>query len=213
VRLIDASLLSEAVDAVNNGELVIVPTERWYMICANASNAEACDRIFTAKQRPTSKPLAFVVRSFDNAQQLFVIHPAAQLLCQSFWPGNLAVLLPWRHPTQGAAHASVGAERALVTCAPGVLGQLAATASVPVAATTVNVSGNAGGDGSGPAITITEVGSFVSDSGIDVAVCIDGGVCPAVSHLTIVDCSNATPSITRTGLVHERAISATLSQS
>jgi L-threonylcarbamoyladenylate synthase len=213
VKLIDPSRLAQAVGAINDGDLVVVPTQRWYMVCADASNAKACERIFTAKQRPASKSLALVVRSVDHARDLFVMSPAAELLCRSFWPGNLAMLLHWRRPSDGDTCAAVGARQALVTCSSGVLGELAAAASVPVAATTVNVSGEASGGRSSPAITTFEVGAFVAESGLDVALCIDGGICPAVSHLTIVDCTDLDLPIIRPGLVHERAIAAALSQS
>jgi L-threonylcarbamoyladenylate synthase len=77
----------------------------------------------------------------------------------------------------------------------------------------LNVSGEASGGRPGPAITTFEVSAFVAESGLDVALCIDGGICPAVSHLTIVDCTDPDLSIIRPGLVHERAIAAALSQS
>jgi L-threonylcarbamoyladenylate synthase len=212
MKLISPSRLAEAVDAINTGSLVVVPTDRWYMICADASNAEICERIFSAKQRPGSKSLALAVRSFGHAQDLFVMSPRAELLCRSFWPGNLAVLLRWRRPADGDTCAAVGAEQALVTCSSGILGDLAAAASVPVAVTTVNVSGEASAYKSSPAITTFEVDAFVAESGLNVALCIDGGICPAVNHLTIVDCTHPDLPIIRPGLVHERAIIAALSQ-
>ncbi|GAB3971077.1 hypothetical protein GCM10029978_045580 [Actinoallomurus acanthiterrae] len=43
-----------------------------------------------------------------------------------------------------------------------------------------------------------------------VGVIVDGGVCPAANHMTIVDCFTPEARLVRTGLVHQRAISAAL---
>jgi tRNA A37 threonylcarbamoyladenosine synthetase subunit TsaC/SUA5/YrdC len=62
--------LDLAIEAIESGELVILPTQRWYMICADASDHEACARIFTGKSRPQSKPLALVLPHADLANDL-----------------------------------------------------------------------------------------------------------------------------------------------
>lgn len=35
---------------------------------------------------------------------------------------------------------------------------------------------------------------------------MDGGVCPAANHLTIVDCASDQTHLVRAGLVHPRAV-------
>ena len=45
------------------GELVAVPTETVYGLAANALDARACARIFTAKGRPASDPLIVHIHS------------------------------------------------------------------------------------------------------------------------------------------------------
>ncbi len=55
-----------------------------------------------------------------------------------------------------------------------------------------------------------EVGDFLQASGMKVAFCVDGGICPAANHLTIVDDTDEETRVIRTGLVHERAITAAL---
>jgi L-threonylcarbamoyladenylate synthase len=57
MRIVAPSEIDLAAQAVEAGRLVIVPTSRWYMICCDASNTDACDRIFAAKQRPADKSL------------------------------------------------------------------------------------------------------------------------------------------------------------
>jgi L-threonylcarbamoyladenylate synthase len=101
---------------------------------------------------------------------------------------------------------------ALVSRPDGVLGELARQTSVPIAATSANISGVAGTEGVGPAISPEEVASFLEESGAKVDLVIEGGICPEFMPMTIVDCSNAQilPRIVREGTTHSRAIAAAL---
>lgn len=209
MRVIMPSDLDLAVEAIEAGELVAAPTRRWYMVCADATNSAACSRVFTGKQRPTTKSLAFVVPSIYAARDLFVMSSEARQLAAALWPGDLALVLPWREPSQGERHAAVGTPHALVISDPGVLGELANRSRAPIAATTLSISG-ANTAGPGPAITTAEVHRFTQTTGLDVAYCIEGGISPLAHHLTIVDCTAPRAKLVRSGVVHERAVEAAL---
>lgn len=211
MRLISPNELDQAAKAIESNDLVILPTRRWYMICANASDHDACARVFSGKRRPQSKSLALVLPHAHLADDFFVTTPYARQLASAFWPGDLALILRWRHSAAGRACAPVGEADALVTMDPGPLGELARRSSVPVAATTANISPMTSPDTAGPAITIAEVQQFVADAAIEVAYCVDGGVCPLAHHLTIVDCTAAEARIARSGVIHDRAIAAVTS--
>ena len=211
MRTVPPNRLLDAVRAIEHGELVVVPTRRWYMICADAANTSACQRIFESKQRPRSKSLVLVTPSPEYCEEHFILHPQAQRLIEAFWPGDLALLLPWRASAEAARYTAVGSP-ALVTSAPELLGELASLTRTPLAATTANVSGDAAIDVPGPAITVAEVRAFLDLSGVPVSVVIDGGVCPASNHLTIVDCEHPEARLVRAGLVHERAVAAALAR-
>lgn len=210
MRLISPDDLDLAVRAVASGELVVLPTRRWYMICANARDQDACLRVFAGKGRPNSKPLAFVLPDTDVADDLFVMTPHARQLASAFWPGDLALTLRWRDSDTRQSHAPVGVSSALVTMDPGPLGELARRALVPIATTTANMSEITSTEAAGPAITTTEVQQFVAESGLDVAYCVDGGVCPLAHHLTIVDCTATEARIARSGVIHDRAVAAAI---
>lgn len=209
MRVVGPEDIDVTAQAIEDGELAIVPTRRWYMVCADASNAQACDSIIEGKRRPTGKPLAYIAPSASSCEDSHTLSPEAKRLAAAFWPGDLALLLPWKDPDDAAQHAAVGSP-ALVTVAPEILGDLASTVDVPLAATTANISGDAGPNDPGPAITVEQVHAFLATSHLEVAVIVDGGVCPAANHMTIVDCCTAKARLVRTGLVHQRAISAAL---
>ncbi|MCY0945664.1 L-threonylcarbamoyladenylate synthase [Streptomyces antarcticus] len=204
MQVIPPTDIDTAAAAIEAGRLVVVPTARWYMICADAANPDACKAILEGKQRPKNKPLALVVPHQDRARDLLQFSPDAERLAAAFWPGDLALFLPWREPADAARYAVVGSP-ALTTHAPGPLGALAGAVPGLLAATTVNVSGDAGPDDRGPAITLAEVQEFLAGAGLD-AVVMDGGVCPAANHLTVIDCASDQTQLVRAGLVHPRAV-------
>ncbi len=202
MRVVTPAELDLAVAALEAGELVIVPTRRWYMICCDASNADACSRIFTAKQRPNDKSLLFAAKSAEEVRRLFDVTAEAELLAAALWPGELALLLPWRN-AQGALLQAVGTPLALVTHADDLLGALASRAACPVAATSANISGT---DGSAPSISPAQVDEFVGKAGVNISIFVANGVCPTANHLTIVRCTDDGTEVVREGTVHRRAI-------
>jgi L-threonylcarbamoyladenylate synthase len=210
MKLIGPDELQLAAEALARGDLVVMPTRRWYMVCADASNADTCERIFRAKKRPQAKSLAYVVPDREVAASKFAMSEGAYRLAREFWPGDLAMLLPWREEELGSAHPPVGVPNALVVHEAGVLGELARISSVPIGATTINISGPPNAPGPGPAITLAEVRRFSDEHDLAISYAVDDGICPTASHLTIVDCTLPEPQIIRPGIVHDRAVAAAL---
>jgi L-threonylcarbamoyladenylate synthase len=165
VRITTPGDIELAARAVEAGQLVVVPTGRWYMICCDAANADACSRIFAAKRRPVDKSLLFVAKSIEDARQLFDLDRDAEALVTAFWPGDLALLLPWKNPADGERHPAVGTPVALVGCDPGPLGEMAKLSAAPIAATSANLSGTSG---PGPSISLAEVREFAKAAGADI---------------------------------------------
>ena len=86
--------LARLARALQAGELVAVPTETVYGLAANALDAPACRKIFTAKGRPAHDPL--IVHLHDLSQLALIARPnaAALKLAKKFWPGPLTLVLP-----------------------------------------------------------------------------------------------------------------------
>jgi L-threonylcarbamoyladenylate synthase len=199
--------LDTAARALESGELVIVPTDRWYMICCDAANAKACSLIFEGKRRRPDKSLLLVLPSNVLAYSYFDITDDAAALIRNFWPGDLSLLLRWSDATLGSRYSAVGSPVALVNNSSGLIGELSRRAGVLIAATSANVS-SPGTTGIGPAISINQVVEFVRESALRVRGVVDGGICAQFNHLTIVDCSTPLAALRREGVVHQRALSA-----
>lgn len=79
---------------LQQGELVAVPSETVYGLAANALDATACGKIFTAKGRPGADPLIVHIHSLRQLADIAVVNAAALKLARKFWPGPLTVILP-----------------------------------------------------------------------------------------------------------------------
>jgi len=85
--------IAEAAAALLRGELVGMPTETVYGLAANAMDATAVLRIFSAKGRPHFDPL--IVHVADADQAWTVAEPSARARrLATLWPGPLTLILP-----------------------------------------------------------------------------------------------------------------------
>ncbi len=86
--------LKKAIEYIQQGKLIAIPTETVYGLAADAKNDAAIQKIFIAKERPTNHPLIVHIDSpekmTDWAQD---IPDTAYILAQHFWPGPLTLLL------------------------------------------------------------------------------------------------------------------------
>ena len=90
----DTEILSSALAAVNNGDLVGIPTDTLYGIAADPFNPDALDRIFIAKGRPGIKPLAILVADLEQALELGAFGERGLELAEEHWPGALTLVVP-----------------------------------------------------------------------------------------------------------------------
>lgn len=82
------------IETLAAGETAALPTETVYGLAADALSAEACAKIFEAKNRPLSDPLIVHIPSIDWLPRLTSPNPLAMMLAEKFWPGPLTMVLP-----------------------------------------------------------------------------------------------------------------------
>ncbi len=84
-----------AIQTLQKGELVAIPTETVYGLAANALDKTAVAKIYELKKRPIDHPLIVHVHHIEQAKELTTEFPEKALkLAQSFWPGPLTFVLP-----------------------------------------------------------------------------------------------------------------------
>ena len=83
-----------ALERLEQGDVVAIPTETVYGLAADATNETAIKKIFSIKKRPLNHPLIMhVCHDWDLSQWVTDIPEYAQQMILAFWPGPLTLVL------------------------------------------------------------------------------------------------------------------------
>lgn len=90
---IDFEKIKAPAKAIQQGKLVLFPTETVYGIGANALNEEAVKQIYIAKGRASDNPLIVHIANVDMLKELVTeVGKIEQKLIENFWPGPLTIV-------------------------------------------------------------------------------------------------------------------------
>ncbi len=202
-QMLGPEQLAQAMQVLQTGGLLALPTETVYGLAADAQNAAAVAAIYEAKGRPDSKPLSVLVSGMGMVETLcHDIPPAAYRLAAAFWPGPLTMILP----SDGKVSALVtkGSHTLGVRCPDHVLTlALISRLARPLAAPSANRSGARSPK------TAADVSAGL-DGRIDAI--LDGGTCTLSIESTIVDLCGQTPVILRSGALTPASILAVIEE-
>jgi tRNA threonylcarbamoyl adenosine modification protein (Sua5/YciO/YrdC/YwlC family) len=184
-----AAGVDAAVEALQRGELVVLPTDTVYGIAADAFSPAAVARLLEAKGRGRDMPTPVLVPSRRTLDGLADVVPqAARDLVDAFWPGALTIVL--RHAATlawdlGDTRGTVGVRMPLDRVALAVLERTG-----PLAVSSANRSGLP------PAADAAEAARQL---GTAVEVYLDGGPAGEPVPSTIVDLTGPVPAVLRLG--------------
>ena len=168
--------LQEAAAILRNGGLVVFPTETVYGLGGNGLNAEAAEKIYAAKGRPSNNPLIIHIHHPAEADKYAVAGDLYNRLAAAFMPGPLTVILPKRDCVPYAT--TGGLDTVAVRCPDHPIAHaLLKECDFPVAAPSANLSGK-------PSPTVAE--HVITDLSGRVDVIIDGGESDIGLESTIV---------------------------
>ncbi len=173
---IHSDQLRRAADLLRAGQLIGMPTETVYGLAANAFDAAAVLRIFSAKGRPTFDPL--IVHVADAAQAWTVAQPSARalVLAARLWPGPLTLVLPRQASVPDVV--TSGLDTVGVRCPDHAVAlALIRAAGVPLAAPSANRFGR---------ISPTTAAHVREQLGDAVALVLDGGPCRVGIESTVL---------------------------
>ena len=186
-----AAGIKEAVTALGNGELAVVPTDTVYGVAADAFKPDAVAALLAAKGRGRQMPPPVLVGSRRAAFALVEdVSSSASDLIDEFWPGGLTLVfrssrsLVW---DLGDTRGTVAVRMPLHPVTLDLLKE-----SGPLAVSSANISG------SPPAMTAADAESQLGEA---VSVYLDGGPCSAEIPSTIVDVTGPVPKLLRSGAV------------
>ncbi|MFB6725754.1 L-threonylcarbamoyladenylate synthase [Kribbella sp. NPDC056345] len=178
-----------AVDAIEAGDLVVLPTDTVYGLAADAFKSDAVQRLLDAKGRGRDMPPPVLISVVESLDALATDVPeAGRKLCEKFWPGPLTVICH----AQGSLMWDLGETQGTVALRvpdhENTRELLSRTG--PLAVSSANKSGQPA------ALDVYDAEEQLGDT---VAVYLDGGEVTGGEPSTIIDITTETPRVIRLG--------------
>lgn len=181
---------------INNGGVVIYPTETLYGLGANALSEISVRRVFVTKGRPYGKPIPLLVRDIEMFREVAIVTEQASKLIRSFLPGPLTLVLDEKINFPGLITADTGKVAVRISNHPFVK-QLFRYISQPLTSTSANISG---GD------NLYDIKGIYDAFNSKVDLIIDSGTLHPSKGSTVVDLTKSPPSIIREGEISRELI-------
>ena len=196
--LYDCSQLAErdrgitaAIEAVQRGDLVVLPTDTIYGIGADAFKAWSVNSLQNATGRGRNAPPSVLVGSRHTLDGLVYALPAvARSLVEAFWPGALTLVVEHAPSLQWDLGDTQGTVAVRMPLHPVALEVLRETGPMAVS--------SAKKQGEPSALTATEARDQL---GYAVSVYLEAGPGQASLTSTIVDVTGDVPRVLRTGAI------------
>jgi L-threonylcarbamoyladenylate synthase len=175
--------------AVQNGELVVLPTDTVYGVGADAFDPAAVRGLLTAKGRGRSMPPPVLIHAATTLDALAVKVPGyARALVEEFWPGPLTLVCHQQSSLQWDLGDTRGTVAVRMPDHEVALAILERTG--PLAVSSANKTGL-------PAATDADQATQML--GDVVAVVVDAGTSPGGEASTIIDATGRLPRVLRLG--------------
>ena len=190
--------INQAAEIVKNGGLIAYPTETVYGLGADPYNAEAVQKIFTAKGRAEDKGIILLIRGVDDLSTLVrAVSPTAQMLIDAFWPGPLTLVFR-ANPDLSPALLGGRDTVALRHSSSPIATRLLTALGGPLTSTSANRSTEP------PARSASEVQNALGEH---LHLILDGGLSDSTLPSTLVDVSTDRAILLREGAIPAQKIS------
>jgi L-threonylcarbamoyladenylate synthase len=185
-----SNAIQAAVAALQNNEIVAMPTETVYGLAGNAYSEVAVQKIFALKIRPHYNPLIVHIKSAHFLQQVAKNIPVVAIqLADAFWPGPLTLVLEKQDHIPDLV---TGGKNTVGVRVPGhpIALELLEALDFPLAAPSANPFGSIS------PTTAKHVADYFTGR-LDII--LDGGSCDKGIESTIVGFENGEPILYRQG--------------
>lgn len=193
----DPDLIRRAGDIIQQNGVVIFPAQCLYGVAADALNTLSVEKVYQLKHRPSKKPLLVLISHKKQLADLVEDIPVpAQILMDTFWPGNLTIVFQAKKILPKTLTANTGKIGVRIPSHP-VAKALVDFLNIPITGTSANLSGKKGCSSIQHLDTSIRKGSdLVLDAGS-----LKGGM-----GSTIVDVTLTPPLVLREGIVTSHKI-------
>jgi L-threonylcarbamoyladenylate synthase len=192
--------IEAAARAVQQGGLVILPTDTVYGIGADAFDHAAVQALLDAKGRGREMPPPVLVSAVTTLEALASGVPAyVESLTEEFWPGALTLVCTQQPSLTWDLGETLGTVAVRMPDHELALALLERTG--PLAVSSANLTGR-------PAATDAADADAMLGDRVDVV--LDGGTSPQAEASTILDVRGPTPRLLRLGALSVEALNAVL---
>tara|TARA_B100001964_G_scaffold245838_1_gene337483 strand:+ start:6005 stop:6616 length:612 start_codon:yes stop_codon:yes gene_type:complete len=190
--------LQKASDILKLGGMIIYPTDTLYALGGDALSEELIQKVFTAKNRPLSKPLPIAVSDIRMMEKFAKINNDVKKIADKFLPGAVTLILKKKKKLPESLTSGLNKVAVRIPGNKAAI-ELIRISGRPLITTSANFTGNP------PPISIEEV---PLELGADLA--LDHGVLGERVPSTIVDVTGK-PRIVREGKISNKKILSELS--
>lgn len=136
--------IMEAINFLNKGEVILVPTDTNYALAVDVFNEDACEKIYSIKGRDINKPLTLFFAETEDIWRYISPNEIQKKLfseiINKYWPGPLNIIMP-RSKT-GIKNRYIDEESvSVVYNKNNTLQQLLRKFGKPIAMSSANISG------------------------------------------------------------------------
>jgi len=183
-----------ATKAINDGAIVVFPTDTVYGLGCNPYNHDAVLSIYEIKKRKKTKPFPVIGYSKKELEKIAEFNPLEEKIAEKFWPGPITLILKIKDKEN---QKSLDLEGKIAVRVPNNQCVLALLKECKLlVGTSANISGTT------PFNDPKECDKNLS--GYDLL--IDGGIISSQGESTIVEIENNDVKILRKGSVSEEMI-------
>ncbi len=176
---------------IEDGKVIVYPTETAYGIGGNALNREVIDRVYDAKDRPRSKGLTVIVDSLSTVEEYAKLTKAEKKIIDEFMPGPLTLVAEKKDNVPDELNDNFVFR---ISSSP-IAREL--TSGIPLIATSANISGEK------TSYSVDDISDELLDK---VDFVFDKGVLPPGPTSTIAEIKNGEVFIHREGPISQEEV-------
>ena len=183
--------LENVIKVIEDGGVVIFPTDTVYGIAANSLDEEAIKKLFDLKERNDNKPICVLTSSVDKIKKIAYVRDEEQKIIDQYMPGALTIILDKKDNVSDVLTSNlktVGVRIPNNKLALRILEKL----EYPLATTSANISGKE---------AAVKKEDLITEFDGRVDIIIDGGITDLKVSSTIVKLDNNEIKILRQGTI------------
>ncbi|MEF8848134.1 MAG: L-threonylcarbamoyladenylate synthase [Candidatus Thermoplasmatota archaeon] len=184
--------IRKSILAVNQGKLIVYPTDTLYALGADIYNISAVKKVFQIKKRPFSNPLPIAIDSIKTIKEICILDDRKKKILEKALPGGITFVLKKKKKINDVVTAGLNKIAIRIPDNKNCLKLLSKTG--PLTATSANIHGEKTHG------SIEKIKKQLDDKNNEIAEYIQSGTLENKPS-TIVDITTDKPKIVRQGKI------------